>query len=329
MRRIIAVLALVLSVVAVRADDLREKYIRQYKDVAVAQMISSGIPASITLAQACLESGNGTSTLARKANNHFGIKCRNWSGPTIRHDDDLKDECFRSYDSAEQSFQDHSDFLRYNDRYSSLFDLEITDYEGWAHGLRKAGYATDPTYAEKLIKIIEDYRLYEYDVIRQLPGSAEPSPLPPSPSALERPRQIEAPLHFKDHSVGHVTIEYTFYEKYGLVYILANGTETYASLARQFNLFKRELLRFNEEKRDHVIPAGTVVYLQAKRNQSTKDLAKHVVERGETMKSLSQRFGVKMKKLYKYNDIAPGREPAVGNIINLRKETNEKAETKR
>ena len=155
MRRLFAVLLFALVLLPLRADDKRQQYIRQYKDIAIEQMLSSGIPASITLAQGCLESGNGTSTLARQANNHFGIKCRNWRGPTIHHDDDLKDECFRCYDSPEQSYQDHSDFLRYNDRYAFLFDLDPTDYKAWARGLKKAGYATDPAYPEKLIKIID------------------------------------------------------------------------------------------------------------------------------------------------------------------------------
>ena len=307
-----------LSCFMLQADDLRREYIRKWSKTAVEQMIASGVPASITLAQACLESANGTSTLARQANNHFGIKCRGWSGPAFRHDDDLKDECFRSYDNAEESFSDHSDFLRYNDRYASLFDLDPTDYKGWARGLKKAGYATDPAYAEKLIKIIEDYRLYEYDVIKPRKGGTSVS-LPPSPVTLEKVTKVDAPLHFRPRSLGSVTIDYTFYEKHGLVYIVANGTEDYASLARQFNLFRRELLRFNDEKRDHIIPAGEMIYLQPKRNQSTADLAKHVVEEGETMRGLSQRFGVKLKNLYKFNNMKPGREPAPGTIINLRK----------
>ena len=307
-----------LSCFMLQADDLRREYIRKWSETAVEQMIASGVPASITLAQACLESANGTSTLARQANNHFGIKCRGWSGPAFRHDDDLKDECFRSYDNAEESFSDHSDFLRYNDRYTSLFDLDPTDYKGWARGLKKAGYATDPAYAEKLIKIIEDYRLYEYDVIKPRKGGTSVS-LPPSPVTLEKVTKVDAPLHFRPRSLGSVTIDYTFYEKHGLVYIVANGTEDYASLARQFNLFRRELLRFNDEKRDHIIPAGEMIYLQPKRNQSTADLAKHVVEEGETMRGLSQRFGVKLKNLYKFNNMKPGREPAPGTIINLRK----------
>lgn len=315
-RRLIAAAAIMLCCLSLRGDDLRSQYIQKWSETAIDQMIASGVPASITLAQACLESANGTSTLAIEANNHFGIKCRGWSGPTYRHDDDLKDECFRSYDRAEQSFSDHSDFLRYNDRYASLFDLLPTDYKGWAYGLKKAGYATDPNYAEKLIKIIEDYRLYEYDVLEQHRGSVS---LPPSPSTLERTREVEAPLHFRPSSLGKVTIEYTFYEKHGLVYIISHGTENYASLARQFNLFKWELLRFNDEKKDHVIPAGELIYLQPKRNQSTKDLEKHVVEKGETMRGLSQRFGVKLKNLYKFNNMKAGSEPTPGTIINLRK----------
>ena len=318
-RGLFAAAAVLLSCFILRADDLRRDYILRWSETAVEQMIASGVPASITLAQACLESANGTSTLARQANNHFGIKCRGWSGPSFRHDDDFKDECFRSYDNAEQSFSDHSDFLRYNDRYAFLFDLNTTDYEGWARGLKKAGYATDPNYADKLIKIIEDYRLYEYDVLKPRKGSKVTVTLPPSPTVLEKSTKVNAPLHFKPRSLGSVTIDYTFYEKHGLVYIISNGTENYASLARQFNLFKRELLRFNDEKKDHVIPAGEIVYLQAKRSQSTEDLAKHVVEEGETMRGLSQRFGVKLNSLYKFNNLKAGREPAPGTIINLRK----------
>ena len=313
--RILLTATLLLFAIALQGGDLRRDYIKQWSDTAVREMIASGVPASITLAQACLESADGTSRLAREANNHFGIKCRGWRGPSFLQDDDTKNECFRSYDSAEQSFSDHSDFLRYNDRYASLFDLEPTDYIGWARGLKKAGYATDPQYAEKLIKIIEEYRLWEYDRLENVPGAV----LPPSPIILERSRKVEAPLHFRSTSLGSVTIDYTFYEKHGVLYIIATGTETYSSLARQFNLFKKELLRFNEEKKDHLIPAGTVVYLQAKRNQSSRDLAKHMVEEGETMKDLSQRFAVKLKNLYKFNNMKPGREPEPGTIINLRK----------
>lgn len=142
----------------------REQYINKYKDIAVTQMHKHKIPASITLAQACLESDNGNSTLARKANNHFGIKCHNaWKGKRFKHDDDAKNECFRKYKNAKDSFTDHSYFLISGNRYNSLFDLKITDYKAWAHGLKAAGYATNPKYAKLLIDIIEEYRLYELD----------------------------------------------------------------------------------------------------------------------------------------------------------------------
>ena len=146
------------------AQTAQEKYISTFADLAVQEMYRSGVPASITLAQGMLESGNGRSELAQKSNNHFGIKCHNnWSGERVYHDDDAKGECFRKYSHPYQSYRDHSDFLRYRDRYKFLFDLKTTDYKGWAYGLKQAGYATDPNYATKLIKIIEDYKLYQYD----------------------------------------------------------------------------------------------------------------------------------------------------------------------
>lgn len=333
--RIISVTAVLLLVCfsAAQGGDVRQRYIERYKDIAMEQMREKGVPASITLAQGCLESGNGLSTLATQGNNHFGIKCHNWTGRTIYHDDDEAGECFRRYDTAEESFRDHSDFLRYRDRYAFLFDLEPTDYKGWAEGLKKAGYATDPGYASKLIEIIEAYGLSQYDLaVTEAPQAKISSvtatgveeeestaPLPPSPASLEKSRPAEEP-RFRNGSVGDVTIGYNVLEKHGICYIIANGSDTYSSIAREFNLFKREILAFNEEKSDRTVEAGTVVYIQAKRKQSDAALAKHVVEKGETMKELSQRFAVRLKYLYKYNYMAPGAEPAPGSIINLRKE---------
>ncbi len=332
--RIISVTAILLLVCfsAAQGGDVRQRYIERYKDIAMEQMREKGVPASITLAQGCLESGNGLSTLATQGNNHFGIKCHNWTGEAIYHDDDETGECFRRYNTAEESFRDHSDFLRYRDRYAFLFELEPTDYKGWAEGLKKAGYATDPNYAAKLIEIIEAYDLGQYDLaVTEAPqppvnsaksaGVADEAtaPIPPSPASLEKSRPAEQP-RFRNGSVGDVTIGYNVLEKHGICYIIANGSDTYSSIAREFNLFRREILAFNEEKSDRTVEAGTVVYLQAKRKQSDANLAKHVVEKGETMKELSQRFAVRLKHLYKYNNMAPGAEPAPGSIINLRKE---------
>ena len=320
---------------AVQGADVRQRYIERYSRIAISQMQEKGVPASITLAQGCLESGNGLSTLATQGNNHFGIKCHGWSGATIYHDDDKAGECFRRYETAEASFRDHSDFLRYSDRYAFLFDLEPTDYKGWAEGLKKAGYATDPNYPTKLIEIIETYGLDKYDLevtkgaSPKEAGSMAAQPeagrastsqaaIPPSPSSLEESRPA-GQVRFRSVSVGELTIGYQVMEKHGVCYIIANGSDTYSSIAREFNLFKREILAFNEEKSDKTVEAGTIVYLQAKRRQSEPELAKHVVEKGETMKELSQRFAVRLKHLYKYNGMMPGSEPAPGTMINLRK----------
>src|SRR5215218_7448887 len=162
----------------------REQYINKYKDDAVRDMKKTGVPASITLAQACLESQDGNSPLALEANNHFGIKCANWTGDTYIQDDDTRNECFRKYNDVLHSYDDHSDFLRTRPRYAELFLLDITDYTGWAKGLKKAGYATNPQYAERLIKIIEDNKLNELDHGRDLPLSTY------EPIASTRPEPV-------------------------------------------------------------------------------------------------------------------------------------------
>ena len=312
--RILAVAAaLLLCLCPVTGQKLtRSQYIESYADIAVREMKATGIPASITLAQGCLESGNGNSTLATQANNHFGIKCHGWKGKSIKHTDDAPDECFRSYASAEESFRDHSDFLRYRDRYAFLFELEPTDYKGWAYGLQKAGYATAQTYAASLIRIIEENELYRYD---QLDVTARET-LPPTP------REAEFSTVFKPlpgQKLYTVSLYHEIRTTNGVPYILARPGDTYAQLAREYNLFKSEILRFNDSKRNQPLQAGEVVYLAQKKNESARHLDKHVVEEGETLRGLAQRYAVKMKKLYKYNALAPGTEPAPGTILNLRK----------
>jgi flagellum-specific peptidoglycan hydrolase FlgJ len=191
------------SIIGAAGQSQIESYIAQWAPTAVREMYRSGVPASITLAQGILESRYGLSTLAADGNNHFGIKChKDWTGKKQYYDDDAKGECFRVYDTADESFRDHSDFLRYRDRYKFLFDFETTDYKSWAYGLKKAGYATDPGYPGKLIKYIEDFRLYDFDgkTVEQvydeggssvLPLTAEedyPSAIPESPLKIEEPQ---------------------------------------------------------------------------------------------------------------------------------------------
>ena len=291
----------------------RKQYIEKYAETAIREMKATGIPASITLAQGCLESGNGNSTLATKGNNHFGIKChKNWKGKTIRHDDDEKNECFRSYKNADESFRDHSDFLRYSDRYASLFNLELTDYKGWAYGLQKAGYATAKTYAASLIQIIEENELWRYD---KLDAKAREE-LPPTPMEAEFSVAFKP---YPGHKLYTASLGREIRTTNGVAWITARDGDTYAGLAKEFNLFRGELLRFNDRSRNTALQPGEVVYVEDKKRESARNLDKHVVEEGETMRDLAQRYAVKMKKLYQYNAMRPGTEPEPGTILNLRK----------
>lgn len=174
------------------SPDTRQAYIEQYAPLAISEMQRTGVPASITLAQALVESGAGASKLARYANNHFGIKCHGWQGEKYYKDDDLLHECFRAFPSAEDSYRAHSDFLRDRSHYGSLFELDPTDYKGWAHGLKKAGYATDPRYADKLIKVIEDYQLYRYDALA-IAGEPEAEQEPESEPEPEPTHELVTP----------------------------------------------------------------------------------------------------------------------------------------
>lgn len=320
-------------------------------------MYRSGVPASITLAQGILESRSGQSPLATEGNNHFGIKCYDWKGRTMKMDDDLKDECFRVYDSAEQSFDDHSDFLRYRQRYKFLFDFETTDYKAWANGLKKAGYATDPSYATKLIKVIEDYDLAKYDrmkpsdfddvsqtVAEQAPLEEQPlssskktrkvrvkkvrsaavapdatiaeEVIPESPSALEEAVKYEN----KSAETLHFSLSRQVFEKNGVPFVLSEEGDTYSSLAESNNLFITEILKYNDLSITKPLEPGTVVYLQAKKNQSRKGLDKYIVEKeGENLRDICQEYAVKEKSIMKLNGFSAGHVLRPGDTILLRK----------
>ena len=300
----------------------QEKYISQYAELAVKEMYRSGVPASITLAQGLLESGNGKSILAVKGNNHFGIKChKGWTGKSMRHDDDKKNECFRVYDSPEESFRDHSDFLRYRDRYSFLFDFRITDYKSWAHGLKKAGYATDPSYPQKLIRIIEEYDLHKYDRKSSRKHSEESSDeviqqeLPKSPSQIEQ----DVPLEENMREQFSFSLSRPVYTRNRVPFVYAEEGDTYEILASLYGLFPREILKFNDVKDPSDLKPGDVVYLRTKKNRSAKGLDKHVMEEGETLAEISQRYAVKLSRIYKLNGFDQSYVPSEGEIIKLRK----------
>lgn len=316
----------------------QEIYVEQFASLAVEEMYRSGVPASITLAQGLLESRYGLSELAVKGNNHFGIKCHNnWKGKKMYYDDDRKGECFRKYPSPEQSYRDHSDFLRYRDRYKFLFDYKITDYKSWAHGLKKAGYATDPAYAAKLIRIIEDYKLYEYD--RKPASFARSDRRAKSPSSHKKERKEKAPkvvipdvipeppsqidvserLTDEQRQDFHFSMSRQIYTRNGVPFVKAMEGESYSGIAAANNLFLREILRFNDLDAEKPLSPGTEVYLKQKKGQAVKGLEKHVVEEGETMRSIAQRYGVRMKNLYKINGMADTDVPREGDILKLRK----------
>lgn len=294
----------------------REKYIDTYKDIAIKQMRSHGIPASITLAQGCLESGDGNSRLAVKGNNHFGIKCHDWKGPTIRQNDDKRKECFRKYRHAEASYKDHADFLRYRDRYAFLFELEPTDYKAWAYGLKKAGYATDPKYAIRLIKIIEDNELYKYDT-KLASKEKIRKYTPPTPSHLESLKEYKPAKASKFYRYSQIR---TLYKRNRCTYILAGPNDTYAGIAKEYNLFKKELLRFNDLKKDSPIKSGTIVYLELKASRASKHLDVHIAEGNETYYEISQRYAIRLDRIFELNDIPKDKKkPTKNDTIFLRK----------
>lgn len=299
---------------AISAQTPQEAYIQKFSDIAVEEMYRSGIPASITLAQGILESNSGRSYLASKANNHFGIKChRDWKGETARYDDDAKNECFRKYKNPAESYRDHSDFLRYRDRYKFLFDYDIKDYRSWAHGLKKAGYATDPAYAKKLINLIETYDLQRFD--RQKPKVEEEIRIPQPPLKLEEAERM-------DDSQGEFTfsLQRPVYSKNGVPFVYAMEGETYENIADSFNLFPAEIYRFNDLKKGSREPLpGEIVYVQAKKKNTKRGLDKHIVDSPEeTLWEISQRYGVTLKSILKRNGLTENYFLAEGDVIKLR-----------
>ena len=293
----------------------REEYIQKYKKLAVEQMEIYGIPASIKLAQALHESDNGNSRLARLANNHFGIKCKSsWTGPTIEHDDDAPGECFRKYGSAEESYLDHSEFLDKSARYQDLFKLDPKDYKGWAYGLRKAGYATNPKYAEILIKIIEENRLYLLDEGKDInaPLLAEERPQPQQPVPVRQPEpkpqetqpQPQAPMVDIDNysvSVSGRGGNHTVYHNNGSEFILTSAGDTYASIASEFGLTVSKLIKYNDLDGAGDLRPGTMLYLKTKAKRSENGKLIHIAKEGETMHSISQAYGIRLKNLCNIN----------------------------
>lgn len=293
MRKALIILLLILiSWPFLLEADSYTDYIEKYRDIAVEQQRAYRIPASITLAQGLLESAAGRSTLATRGNNHFGIKChRDWEGDTLLRSDDAPNECFRAYHSAVESFHDHSRFLS-RKRYAPLFELSLTDYSGWANGLKQCGYATDPNYATRLITIIERYALYLYD--QEDGGEAEQN---------------------CEFIMQHLAATHPVRRSRGLHYVIALPGDTYASLAKEFNVDKKQLMKYNDAKRDGKIKDWEEVYLEPKRDTPPEGVVWAVIGEDESMHSISQRFGISLDAIRRLN---PRADDTAGTRLRLR-----------
>lgn len=269
----------------------REEYVESWKHTAIEQMMSYQIPASITLAQAILESGSGNSELARKGNNHFGIKCHDWSGKKMHIDDDKKNECFRVYRSAEESYADHSHFLKDQQRYASLFLFEITDYKSWAKGLKKCGYATNPKYDDLLIKLIEELDLNALDHLMK-PEVHIQSEL--------KPAKQNSNIKHEGVRGGHEVNEHANRVKY----IVAKKGDTYYSISQEFGLTLRQLYKYNSfsTKKEFLVP-GDVIYIQPKRRRKIGKKEELKLTHAMSIHELSQKYAVHQKALVRLNRV--------------------------
>jgi LysM repeat protein len=293
-----------------------DQYVATYKNLAIAEMQRTGVPACITLAQGILETEGGNSDLLKASNNHFGIKCKaSWTGATVFHDDDASGECFRKYNSAEESYKDHSDFLKNQDRYSYLFQLDPLDYKGWAYGLRKCGYATNPKYAQILIQYIEQYHLQDYSMIAmgkmkdtsttiyvQTPATGQPAP-----QATVTATAYVAPVavHYPQ---GEFKINDT-----KVVYALAGAS--LLAMADQYHISLSNLVDFNDLSNDNELTKDQLVYLQRKRKTGEKPM--HTVATGETLYDIAQTEGIRLASLLELNELEMTMQPAIGESLYL------------
>lgn len=308
MRHISIIILFLIFGISVKAQMTPEQYIGKYAEMAVKEMKRSGVPASITLSQGMLESGNGNSYLAKDGNNHFGIKCHKWEGEKIYADDDAKGECFRKYKSVEESYKDHSEFLRQNSRYHFLFDLEITDYKGWAKGLKQAGYATSPTYADNLIRLIEKYELNDYDS-----GKAKPID---NDKPEKRPRKNTDPVN--DQFVINPYAD-EVYTNNNVPYVVVKDSIMLRDLSLQLDLMNWQLAQYNDLDKDAAVYPGEHIYIKPKRNKADKQYSTHKLAEGETLRDVSQKYAVKIKKIMKYNNLEENQDVKPGTVLKLRK----------
>ena len=301
-RAMVLYLALVLSL-STQAQEMKwnarfQTYIDQYRDLAIEQMLKYKIPASITLAQGIFESGAGKSQLATRGNNHFGIKCHGWQGRTVHFDDDASQECFRAYNDARESYEDHSRFLVRNKRYSRLFSLAQTDYKGWAHGLKSCGYATNPNYANKLIGLIELYKLYNYDHAK----------------SYDKFMASNAGHHQYDALLHPIHIYNKNY------FLQARKGDTFESIGKEIGISGKKIAKYNERDYRDRLEENEIIWLKKKQKKADKayEGRRHLVKAGESMYSIAQYYGIRLKSLYKMNHLKPNYQLRIGDELRVR-----------
>jgi len=309
-------------------------YIAKYKSIAIREMKIYKIPASITLAQGMIESGCGKSKLAINTMNHFGIKCQNdWPGDTYLYDDDEKNECFRKYNSVDESYRDHSLFLTTRSRYAALFTLSLNDYKGWAYGLKKAGYATNPDYANILIRLIESNKLYLFD--DSLISPEEITVNEPKTEKKQAVNKVAVPDNGPFNNEGRILLRSNYkmpvpsafeilytsesgrkvYENCGVPFIFAKKEDTWISIAKEFRIFSFQVFRQNDMQESDAIIPGQMLYLESKKKKNSEKTYK--VKTGDSMYSISQEKCVKLSQLLKYNKLKAGDEPRPGFDLKL------------
>lgn len=328
-RKLVAFIFLLVSAkfIAAQDPDAIQQYISTYKDLAIEEMMRTGVPASIKLAQGIHETSAGESDLVKKSNNHFGIKCKsNWSGESVRHDDDARQECFRKYENAEDSYRDHSDFLKNSPRYSSLFRLDPTNYTDWAWGLKKAGYATNPKYPQLLIKLIEQYNLNDYTLIalgklkddyrdiafeksKTLPGVYS-SPAGTEENSIDAVGKLKARV--KDYPVGVFKINET-------KVIFAKKGTSFLTIAQEYDIPFARLFEFNDMEEKDIAEEDQLVFLQRKRKTGNNEF--HIVEPGETLFDIAQSEAIRLENLMGLNLLGAGQQPAIGEKLFLHRKT--------
>lgn len=320
MRKMKSLFVVITSIVTLNSFAQKQEkvldYINQYKELAIAEMQRTGVPASITLAQGIHESGAGASKLAMASNNHFGIKCKsNWTGESVKHDDDARGECFRKYPSSEDSYKDHSDFLKNGQRYAFLFSLDPTDYEGWSYGLKKAGYATNPKYPQVLIKLVEDYQLQEYTLIAMGKGSS-----PVNEEIVETENKdveiiqisktpIEATKIASNYPEGEFKINETRV-------VFVKKETSFLSIAKEYDIDLSRLFDFNDMTPAIEVEKDQLIYIQRKRKTGNEDF--HIVNSNETLHGIAQLQAIRLESLLELNWLKRNEMPAIGERLNLK-----------